>query len=189
LDRVINALGIPYVGSQTAVILSKHYFSLDALSCAREEELLAIEGIGEKTASAICDFFLQEDVKRLIERLSSLGVGAKREERRSEFFGKNVVITGSLPTLSRSEAEELLRNAGAVPASSVSKKTDLLICGKEPGSKLQKAESLNIKIMNGEEFEEKIKYMKKEALGLSDEKREQIEKKVFEVAQSLKKRK
>jgi DNA ligase (NAD+) len=172
LDRLINAIGIPFVGSQAASVLSGRFESLDELVNARVEELLEIEGVGEKTAESIKKFFAQPQVRQLVSDLKRFGVRTERkkgEARQSEFTGKTICITGSLPGYTRDEAEEAVRSLGGTVASSVTKRLDFLVVGDRPGSKLQKAKKFGIRIVSGEEFEEMIRKMADiEGEGLSD---------------------
>ncbi|MDI6703581.1 MAG: NAD-dependent DNA ligase LigA [bacterium] len=160
LDRLINALGITYVGSQTAYLLAQRYGSLDVLKKATYEKLMEIDGIGEKVAYSINTFFKQPETCKFIKKLEERGVRtSSREVVGSEFKGKTLVITGSLEHYSRDEAYDLVKKLGGTPSSSVSKRIDFLVVGEKAGSKLEKAKSLGIPCISAKEFEGRlIKY-------------------------------
>lgn len=157
LDSFIFALGINNVGKKTAKDLASHFKTFGKLSNATMNELLSIHDIGETVAECIMDFFASEQVRIVLGRLSELGIKpgefASVEENNSEFFGKSVVITGTLAKYSRNEAKDLLEKLGAVVQSSVGKSTDILIAGEKAGSKLEKAEKLGTRIIFNDEFE------------------------------------
>ncbi len=155
LSRLIFALGIPGVGSKTAQILADHFLSMDALMNASKEELASIHLIGSVLADGIKEFFEQDNNRALIETLKGFGLTMEQEaalKKESAFTGKTVVITGTLPTLSRKEAQEMLESLGARVSGSVSKKTDYLLAGENAGSKLTKAQSLGIPLLSEEEL-------------------------------------
>jgi DNA ligase (NAD+) len=163
VNRVINSLGIPQVGSKMATVLAEYYGSIDRLSSATYEELVSIPDVGPKTAEGIITFFSQEQTKRLLEFFKYIGITTEqvkpenKREYETEFAGKVVVLTGTLLHYSRSKAEEIIRNLGGKTANSVSKNTDILIVGDNPGAKLDKAKKLGIRIISGKEFEKMIK--------------------------------
>lgn len=153
LARLIFALGIPNVGSTLAAKLAEHYRSLDALANASVAELLAIEGIGPHVAESIVAFFADPDNRALIEKLKRVGVRteAAPEEtpRDGPLAGKTLVITGTLASMTREAAADLIRRAGGTLGSSVTRKTDYLVVGAEPGSaKLEKARQLGIPLLD-----------------------------------------
>ncbi len=154
LAQLIYALGIRQVGEKAAITLAERFGSIDALASADGETLKAINDIGEITAKCIVDYFAVERNAALIARLKELGVKTEEEaeEKGTRLAGMTVVVTGTLPHLKRNEAEALIRKHGGTAASSVSKKTSLLLCGSDAGSKLAKAESLGVRIINEEEF-------------------------------------
>jgi len=154
LSKLIGALGIRQVGEKAAITLAERFGSIDALANATEEELTAINDIGAITAKCIKDYFFIPQNLALIARLKELGLNMEEqaEEKGNALLGKTVVVTGTLPTLKRNEAEALIRKHGGTAASSVSKKTSLLLCGADAGSKLAKAQSLGVPIINEEEF-------------------------------------
>lgn len=145
LASFIYALGIPHVGKKTAIDLARAFQSLEGIIQASSEELLAIPEIGAVVASSITDFFRDEKIQKSLEKLMAAGVRpryAKEEEPSGPFLGKTVVVTGLLQNFTRSEIEELLTKKGASISGSVSRKTDFVIVGENPGSKLEKARAL-----------------------------------------------
>lgn len=152
LARLLSGLGIRFVGWQNAAILAGDFGSIDALAAASEEELLRSEGIGPEIARSVVLFFEQAPNRAMIDRLKRAGVDttAPLRERApaGALAGKTLVLTGTLPNLTRDEAAELIVAAGGKVTSSVSKKTDYVIAGDEAGSKLAKAEQLGIPILD-----------------------------------------
>jgi DNA ligase (NAD+) len=152
LARLLSGLGIRFVGSQNAAILAGDFGSIDALAAAPEEALVASEGIGVEIARSVVLFFAQAPNRALIARLKNAGVDMTAPLRRREavgvLAGKTLVLTGTLPSLTRDEAAELIVAAGGKVSSSVSKKTDYVVAGDEAGTKLAKAESLGITILD-----------------------------------------
>lgn len=159
LDAFIYALGIPNVGKKTANDLAKRYKSLNNIMEAKAEELVEIEDIGDIVASSIVDYFKDENVLAQINKLIEIGIKPYFEElniKESIFSGKTVVITGTLEKYGRNEAKAWVEKLGGKVAGSVSKKTDFVIVGENPGSKEQKALELGVKILNEVEFDEII---------------------------------
>ncbi|WP_368986457.1 NAD-dependent DNA ligase LigA [Caldifermentibacillus hisashii] len=160
LERLLFGLGIRHVGAKAAKILAQTYEHIDLLMEAKEEELQAITDIGEKMANSIVTYFQAPEVKELIDELKSLGVNVTYKGERpqniadieSPVAGKTIVLTGKLTNLSRNEAKEKLEQLGATVTGSVSKKTDIVIAGADAGSKLEKAQSLDIEIWSEEQF-------------------------------------
>ena len=155
LDRFIFALGIDGVGKVAAKDLAKYFKSLENLSKADREELLSLENIGEVTAEAIVNWFKDEDNAKEVKNLLNSGITPKVKENKSVsgvFSGEFVVLTGTLSTLKRSEAQKLIEERGGECQSSVTAKTTLVIAGESAGSKLDKAKKLNVKIIGEEEF-------------------------------------
>lgn len=151
LANLIFALGIRHVGSSAAELLAAHFHDLDALACAGAEELDAIEGIGPAISAAIIEYFRLGQTRAFIERLRQAGLSfaeAQRPERLpATVAGKTFVITGTL-TIDRAEAEKMIKARGGKAASTVSKKTDYVVAGQSPGSKLAKARELGITILD-----------------------------------------
>ncbi|MFP6559287.1 NAD-dependent DNA ligase LigA [Paraburkholderia sp. B3] len=152
--RFIYALGIRHVGESTAKDLAKHFGSLDALLGASQEELLDVNDVGPIVAESIHQFFAEEHNRTVIEQLRAAGKVRWPEgppapkAPQGVLAGKTVVLTGTLPTLTRDEAKERLEAAGAKVAGSVSKKTDYVVAGAEAGSKLAKAEELGVPVLD-----------------------------------------
>ena len=147
MPRFLNALGIPNVGEATARTLVDHFGSLEAILEADEESLQQVQDVGPVVAKSIRRFFQEEHNRQVIGRLQSLGVHWPPPVQRrvdSPLAGKTVVITGTLSSMSRDEAKARLIAMGAKVVGSVSKKTDLVIVGENPGSKAEKAEKLGI---------------------------------------------
>jgi DNA ligase (NAD+) len=160
LGRVIFALGIRHVGAEIADIIADHFGSIHALSQTTGEELTQIPSIGPKIAESIVAFFQKEGNRSIIERLERAGVTLK--ERRSErkdlpLKGQQFVLTGTLASLTRNEAETRIKALGGSVGSSVSKKTTYVIAGTDPGSKIEKARKLGTKIISEDEFLKLIK--------------------------------
>ena len=149
---VLFALGIPHVGGQTAEILIERFPSMAALREADAEEIAEIPQIGSVIAQSVADWFADSRNQRLVERLEGAGVRmrAEAEEDRAAkpLAGQNFVITGTLPSLSREEATRLIERAGGKVTGSVSGKTDYLVAGENPGSKLEKARSLGTAVLD-----------------------------------------
>ena len=159
LSRVIFALGIRHVGSETAEILVKHFGSIDKLSQSTAEELMAAPTIGPKIAESIVAFFRQESNRKVIDKLRQAGVRMQEEAARPRelpLAGKEFVVTGKLDSFSRTEAETRIRELGGLVGSSVSKKTDFLVVGADPGSKLDRARELGTTILNEKQFLEML---------------------------------
>ncbi|EES92124.1 NAD-dependent DNA ligase LigA [Clostridium botulinum] len=159
LPSFIYALGIPNVGKKTSIDLCRKFKTLQKLKSATFHDLIAIEDIGEIVAESIIEFFKDDTILKNIDELLELGVNPKFQEENIQeniFNGKTVVVTGSLNSFSRSEIKEKLQSLGAKVASSVSKKTDYVIVGKDPGSKYKKAVELNVKIIDEEKFKNMI---------------------------------
>jgi DNA ligase (NAD+) len=157
LERLLFALGIKEVGSKTSKILAKRYRNIDSLMLASEEELKDIKDIGEVSAKSISEYFKIDKNIELINKLKAYGVNMVYLDNNDNFketiFNhKNVLVTGSLDNYKRDEIKDLLDSLGANVVSSVSKKLDYLIVGKEPGSKLEKALNLGIKIIYEDEL-------------------------------------
>ncbi|QYY36420.1 NAD-dependent DNA ligase LigA [Ruficoccus sp. ZRK36] len=159
--RLVHALGIPNVGAQSAKDLIAHFHSLPALMRATGEELIEVDGIGEIVARSIHSFFKDEEQLELVNRLIEHGLRIEEEApaapaEDAPLSGKTVVLTGTLPSLSRSEATALIEKAGGKSSSSVSKKTDYVLAGDSAGSKLDKARKLGVTIIDESSFREMI---------------------------------
>ncbi len=161
LWRLVFGLGIRHVGSHMAKVLTSHFLSIDELASASVEGLLSVEGVGERIAESVHNFFKQEENLKVIDKLKRAGVRMSdevaEEERELPLSGKSFVLTGALSRYTRDEVTALIERLGGRVTGSVSKKTDYVIVGSEPGSKYEKALSLGIPTLSEEEFEEMIK--------------------------------
>ncbi|CUA80743.1 NAD-dependent DNA ligase LigA [Anoxybacillus suryakundensis] len=166
LERLLFGLGIRHVGAKAAKTLAEHFETMERLQQATKEELTAIHEIGEKMADSIVTYFSKEEVKQLLDRLRAHGVnmtykGAKRTaDASATFAGKTFVLTGTLQSMSRSEAKEKIEALGGKVTGSVSKKTDVVVVGEEAGSKLEKARQLGITIWDEARFLQEIQQSK-----------------------------
>ena len=158
LDAFLFALGIPNVGRKTARDLAAAFGTLEMLEKATEEELVAIPDVGDIVAQSITEFFSFPENMEMIDRLLKAGVHPREAQQQTGgvLDGLTIVVTGTLPTLSRNEAEELIRRHGGKAASSVSKKTAFVVAGEAAGSKLTKAQQLGIPVLDEAAFMEKI---------------------------------
>ena len=155
LPRVLNGLGIPFVGERTAQILAETFGSLDAIAQADEEVLQQAEEVGPKVSESIRQFFHEPRNRELVERLRKAGLTfehAMRKKTGGALAGKTFVITGTLPNLAREEAKARIESAGGKVTGSVSKKTDYVLAGADPGSKLDKANQLGIPVIGEPEL-------------------------------------
>jgi DNA ligase (NAD+) len=149
LPRLLSALGLRFVGERTAVFLAEHFGSMDAIANASIEELQQAEEVGPKVAESICEFFRESHNRELIERLRAAGLQFTHETRRPKagpLAGKTLVLTGTLPALSREDAKKMIEAAGGKVSGSVSKKTNFVVAGEDAGSKLVKAQELGVEI-------------------------------------------
>lgn len=154
LSRLIFAFGIRHVGEHTAEILAERFDTIDKLAQANLEDLSNIYEIGPVVAQSVLEFFRKTQTTRLVGRLKSSGVNTRQPKRHvdNKFSGKTFVLTGELEGLSRHEAEAMVKSLGGNVSSSVSKKTDFVVLGKDPGSKYTKAKELGVKILDEQEF-------------------------------------
>ncbi len=160
--KVLFGLGIPHVGANVAELLIDHFSSIDALADASIEDIESIHGIGQQIAESILHFFSQERVQECLKRLKDAGLQWVAESNESPevsnsiFADKTFVLTGSLSTMTRSEASEKIKERGGKVSSSISQKTDYLIAGVSPGTKYDRAIELDIPILTEEAFTEKL---------------------------------
>ena len=154
LERLLYALGIRQVGEVAAETVAARFRTLDALFEATKEQLLEVEDIGEITAKGIVDYFADEATAELCERLKAYGVktAAVAEPKSDKFAGLTFVLTGTLPTMTREEASELIKKNGGKVSGSVSKKTSYVVAGDEAGSKLTKAKELGVTVIDEAEL-------------------------------------
>ncbi|MGB4458156.1 MAG: NAD-dependent DNA ligase LigA [Defluviitoga tunisiensis] len=157
LYRLINALGIPSVGTKTSKDLATHFKTLENLMNARFDELLEVEGIGEDTAQAIINYFSQNEVKLIVQKLKDAGVnfGYQEKEKKGPLSGLLICQTGALSRMTRQEFAEYVESKGGTFTDNLTKKTNILVVGENPGSKLDKARQYGITILSEEEFFEK----------------------------------
>ncbi len=159
LARIIFALGITHIGDETAELLAEHFTSLDELSRAQQEQLVDIPSIGPKIADSILAFFRQEQNKKIIDKLRKAGVRLEAEKvkpRQLPLAGLEFVITGTLKSSARPEAEAKIKALGGKASSDVTRKTTYVVAGEDPGSKLARAEALGITILNEAEFLQRL---------------------------------
>jgi DNA ligase (NAD+) len=156
LPRVLNGLGIPFVGERTAQILADTFGNLDAIASADEEQLQEAEEVGPKVSQSIRQFFHERRNRELVERLRQAGLTFEHEIKKKKttgpLAGKVFVLTGTLPNLAREEAKARIEAAGGKVTGSVSKKTDYVVAGADPGSKLDKANSLSVPVIGESEL-------------------------------------
>ncbi|MBP3647321.1 MAG: NAD-dependent DNA ligase LigA [Clostridia bacterium] len=154
LDAFLFAIGIPNVGRKTARDLAQHFGSLEAVEKASAEELTAIQDVGDIVAASVVEFFSFHENIEMVNRLLAAGITPVHESDAvsDKLSGKTIVVTGTLPTLSREEAEKLIAQNGGKAGSSVSKKTTLVLAGEKAGSKLTKAQSLGIPVIDEAAF-------------------------------------
>ncbi len=155
LDSFIYAIGIPNIGTKTARDLADRFGSIDALRAADREELTRMDDVGEIVADSVAGFFEDPANVRLVDALLAAGVSPaweKKDTSSGPFAGMTVVVTGTLASMDRKEAEEAIRQAGGKAAGSVSKKTSLVVAGEAAGSKLDKAQALGVEVIGEEEF-------------------------------------
>jgi len=156
LERLIYALGIQFVGERTGQLLAEHFSSLEELAAAKEEELEEVPEVGPKVAASIVEFFSEAANRQLIKKLNKAGVhptAEKRVVKSQKLASKSFVFTGGLANRSREEAGELVIQNGGKVSGSVSKKTDYVVVGTDPGSKYDKAKELGVTILTEPEFE------------------------------------
>jgi len=154
LSRFIYSLGIRHVGEHVAHLLALHFLNLEGFVAASREELLSIKGIGEEIAESILSYLEEASNRTIIERLLSAGVRPTSPQpvRVSPVEGRSFVLTGSLETLTRAEARDRIIGVGGRVSGSVSRRTDYVVVGKDPGSKLTKAREIGLTILDEEAF-------------------------------------
>ena len=160
LNRLIYGLGIRHVGERSAWVLANHFGSIEKMENASLEELTNVPDMGPVMAESVYNFFRNKENAKIIKKLKDAGLKMTMEVRKAAvgaLAGKTIVITGTLKTFSRSGAEEAVRKSGGNPSASVSKNTDFLVAGQEPGSKADRARALGVRIIDEEEFRKLIK--------------------------------
>ena len=157
LDRLLIGLGIEHVGDETAYLLATNFNMLASLRSASEESLSNIDGIGPIIGHSVRTWFAQKENQALLTRLQKhLKIQKVVAPSKGPLTGQTIVITGTLPTLSREEAGARMRHAGGKVASSVSAKTSFVVAGSDPGTKLSKAEQFGVPVVNEREFLKKL---------------------------------
>lgn len=159
LGKLIFALGIRHVGAKAGSLLANHFKTMNTIMEASAEKILEIDGFGAVMAESVVDFFKNEKSCALIESLAQSGVNMESQSvvNDTRFEGMTFVLTGTLPTLKRSEASKIIESFGGKTSSSVSKKTTYVLAGEEAGSKLDKANALGIRVISEDEFMDMIK--------------------------------
>jgi len=159
LSRLLTALGVHGVGEVSAVDLSRAFPSLDLLANADADQLQMLDGVGPNIAEAIVDWFAQPRNQKVLEKLKAAGVWPVNQQSQITnpqssglLFGLTFVVTGTLPTLSREGVKEFIEQHGGKVTDSVSKNTSYLVLGEAPGSKYEKAKSLEVKVIGEEEL-------------------------------------
>jgi DNA ligase (NAD+) len=159
LSRLLFGLGIRHVGAQAAQLLARHFGSLDAMMTATAQQLGDVRGIGDIIASSVAGYFEDPTARALLEKLRAHGVRFDEPnavQADGPFTGATIVLTGTLPTLSRGEATALIEKAGGRITSSVSKKTTFVVAGEEAGSKLDKARELGVPVIDEAELLQRV---------------------------------
>ncbi len=159
LARLIYAIGMPFVGERTAQLLAEHFGSMDKLAAASAEKLMEVGEVGPKVAEGVLEFFSESANRKLIEHLRAAGVNMKEERAApisAKFAGKTFVFTGTLANRTREEAEALVAAHGGKAGGSVSKKTSYVVVGTDAGSKLEKAKSLGVPVVDETQFEKLV---------------------------------
>lgn len=161
IDRLITGLGIRNVGKQTARVLATNFPDIDSIANASYEQLIVLEDFGNIIVQDIIDFFAKNETRQLIMKLKQAGVNmkSKRSESKKDdrFLGKTFVLTGTLPTMTRDEASELIQSHGGKVSGSVSKKTSYVLAGEDAGSKLNKAQGLGIPVISEADFKNMLR--------------------------------
>ena len=164
LDAFLFAIGIPNIGKKTAYDLMAHFGTLEALMGASEQELVDIEDVGGIVAASITEYFADEENRRFVNRLLEAGVRPQmhaQQDAGTLFEGMTFVLTGTLPTLSRAQAQEMIRKNGGKATGSVSKKTSIVLAGESAGSKLDKARELGVRVIDEAQFLQMIEQQKR----------------------------
>ncbi len=159
LSKLIFAFGIRHIGQKASKLLADNFKTLDNVMNATKDEILTIEGFGEIMADSVVEFFSLEQTKQMVAELKKFGINmeSQREVKDNRFEGMTFVLTGTLSTYGRKEAQEIIESFGGKASSSVSKKTTYVLAGEAAGSKLQKATDLGVTVINEDQFAEMIK--------------------------------
>ena len=160
LDRLVYAFGIRHVGKTIAELIADKFNSLDELAGASSDDLMSIPGIGKKIAESVADYFKTSYANELVKKIKKADITSRQKKiklKDSKLLGKIFVITGTLENMTRNEAEDLIKSFGGRATSSISKSTDYLVCGAEPGSKLKKAKDLGVPVITEQDFLKLVK--------------------------------
>ncbi|MEA4986862.1 MAG: NAD-dependent DNA ligase LigA, partial [Anaerovorax sp.] len=161
LDRLITGFGIKNIGKQSAKTLAMHFSDIDHIMAATKEEFMQLPDFGETAANSLIEYFSKEKNQSLVQELKDVGVNVtsltNKKKKDDRFAGKTFVLTGTLPSMTREQATEIIESYGGKVSSSVSKKTSYVLAGAEAGSKLAKAESLGVTVLSEETFLEMTK--------------------------------
>jgi len=159
LWRLVAALGIRHVGGQSAQILAEYFGSLEALMRAEVEELQDIDQIGPTIAESVYEYFRDPEHRAVVQELLEAGLKPEpsRKRSRGSLAGRTVVVTGTLKNFTRQQVQQAIKDAGGKPSSAVSGKTDFVLAGENPGSKLEKARKLGVKVIDEQQFLKMIK--------------------------------
>lgn len=159
LSKLIFALGIRHIGAKAGKLLAVYFSDIDSVMNASVDDILQIDGFGKIMAESVVEFFSSDSTKELIAKLKEAGVNMKSTNvvEDTRFSGMTFVLTGTLPTLKRTQASKIIESFGGKTSSSVSKKTTYVLAGEEAGSKLDKANKLGVQVISEEEFKEMIK--------------------------------
>ena len=154
LDKLVFGLGIRNIGDKAAAQLAERFGTMDAIRAAAQEQIAEIDGFGGIMAQSVAEFFARQGTADLLDRLAAAGVNMiwHGELRGTALAGLTIVVTGTLPTLSRQEAENLIKQTGGKASGSVSKKTSYVLAGEAAGSKLTKAQALGVPVIDEAEF-------------------------------------
>jgi DNA ligase (NAD+) len=153
LAQLIGALGIRHVGEVTANVLANHFADISQLMVAGKEQMLQVEGIGEQTAASLCDYFAEPDHRAMIDQLLRVGLEIlPRQQSRTLLHGRVFLFTGTLATLSREEAKQLVKGQGGQVATSINGRVTDVVAGDKAGSKRKKAEEMGLGILSEEDF-------------------------------------
>ncbi len=159
LSRLIFAFGIRHIGAKAAKLLAERFGDIDSIMSASVEDMISIDGFGEILARSAFEFFSLDSTREMVAALKAAGVNTSSTKQITDtrFAGKTFVLTGTLPTMTRGEASEIIESFGGKTSSSVSKKTDFVLAGEEAGSKLDKAQKLGVTIISEDDFLQMIK--------------------------------
>ena len=154
INRLLTAFSIRHIGKETAELITQRFLTFDDIKNASIEDLSEIDGVGDKMAESVYEFFHNEENIKMLNDLKELGISpvSKAQPKSDKLGGKTFVLTGTLQNMTRDEASEIIKLNGGKTSSSVSKKTDYVLAGENAGSKLEKAQNLGVIILSEEQF-------------------------------------